>query len=188
MMIDYRQWNQARRIQHGIDNGQLTEREASALKSGQQKIAGVVSEARADGCVDAGERAAIKQLQDQASRDIYQLKHNDERQPGAPKIPGSPTSPTDTRRVDARQARQADRIEAGLAKGDLTQHEARRLVAQQQGIHRFEAAALADGSLNNSERMQLERMQNDASMAIWLARHNGTRQGPATKPVNEHGQ
>ncbi len=183
MSITQRQWNQSQRIQHGIDNGQLTQREAVSLRSDQGEIRGFVRQARSDGQVDKSERLAIRQLQNQASRDIYEAKHNDERQPWAPPAPGSPRCPTepgkpsvptplDSVRVDRREARQADRIENGIARGQLTAEEAQRLVGEQRTIHSTEAEFKADGKLTRDERTQLEALQDAASRAIFLARHN----------------
>lgn len=189
MTITQRQMNQSQRIQHGIDNGQLTQREAVSLRSDQGEIRGFVQQARSDGQIDRQERSAIRQLQNTASRDTYEAKHNDERQPWAPPAPGpitcqppkpgEPTVPTpiDSIRIDRREARQADRIENGLSRGQLTPEEAQRLVGQQRQIHGTEAEFKADGRLTGAERSELEKLQDAASMAIFLARHNSKNAG-----------
>lgn len=177
--IGFSTWNQNRRIEHGIKNGQLTEREAASLRSDQQEIKGAVKEARADGKIDGEERTAIRAMQKQASQDIFESKHNEERQPWAPPPVLSPSSPTDTQRMDYREARQATRIERGIERGSLSDAEAQKLVGQQQKIHEFEKYALSDGSLSDTERLHMERMQNRASRDIWLAKHNSV---PGTTP------
>jgi hypothetical protein len=186
--IAFRQWNQGQRIQNGIQSGQLTRDEAQELRDEQRGIRQLVQTARADGQVDAGERKFIRTVQDQASRDIYELKHNDYRAPGCtdngnpgpflppqtnelPKIPGL-GSPG---RVDAREARQELRIERGIQRGDLTADEAAQLTQQQAQIHQLEALYKADGGLSMQDRLKLEALQDQASHAIFFARHNNMR-------------
>ena len=53
--------------------------------------------------------------------------------------------PAHTPGVDARQANQAARIDAGRANGSLSKREARRLEQQQAEIRRYERRAKADG-------------------------------------------
>jgi tellurite resistance protein len=131
-------------------------------------IQSAACQARADGAVDPLERKQLSTLQDAASRDIYALKHNEERNPFMP----GPACPGPKDRVDERQARQSDRIEHGLAQGQLTTAEAQRLVGQQARIQKAERAARSDGQLSEAEKLHLERMQNRASVSIFLARHD----------------
>jgi hypothetical protein len=77
--ITNRQWRQDYRIDNGVRSGALDAEEARQLRNGQRDIDQAIRAARADGHVDAGERQAIRGLQDAASRDIYELKHNDTR-------------------------------------------------------------------------------------------------------------
>jgi tellurite resistance protein len=160
--------NQARRIQNGITSGALSARETQLLGFEQQLIQGAACQARADGLVDPLERRQLSCLQDAASRDIYALKHNEERNPFMQGM----GCPTPKERVDERQARQSDRIEHGLSQGQLTTAEAQRLVREQARIQKAETAARSDGQLSEAEKLHLERMQNRASISIYLARHN----------------
>ena len=79
---------------------------------------------------------------------------------------------TATPRVDARQARQAQRIEQGVASGALTPHEADKLVRQQRRIARAERHAKADGVVTARERARLHHMQVRASRQIALQKHD----------------
>lgn len=79
--IAFRQWRQDFRIDNGVRSGALTAEEAHELRQGQREIRQAVQEARADGHVDVGERQAIRDLQDGASCDIYELKHNEAQRP-----------------------------------------------------------------------------------------------------------
>jgi hypothetical protein len=71
-----------------------------------------------------------------------------------------------TPQVDARQARQRQRIAQGLAEGSLTVPEARGLRAQQRHIARVEHHAKADGVVTPAERRHLHGLQDRASRHI----------------------
>ncbi len=77
--IDQRQERQARRIEHGIDNGSLTHREAKKLRKQQRRIRKLERKMRADGHLEKRERRTLQSRLDQASDRIYRLKHNDHR-------------------------------------------------------------------------------------------------------------
>jgi hypothetical protein len=74
--------------------------------------------------------------------------------------------------VDQRQVNQERRIEQGVASGSLTAGEAARLEAQQARIANREAAMKADGSLTATERAKLTCQQNRASRNIYMKKHN----------------
>lgn len=74
--------------------------------------------------------------------------------------------------IDARQARQALRIEHGVASGALTAREARRLAAEQRAIRLEERAYRSDGRLTRWERADLARDQNAASRHIYREAHD----------------
>jgi len=75
-------------------------------------------------------------------------------------------------RVDQREANQQARIDAGVASGQLSRREARRLEREQAQIHAAERQAKADGIVTPRERRQLERMQEQASANIRAALHD----------------
>lgn len=77
--IERRDAAQDARIQAGIRDGSLNRREAGALIQERRDIERLERRARADGVVTARERAEIRNAQDKASRDIYNLRHNSER-------------------------------------------------------------------------------------------------------------
>lgn len=78
----------------------------------------------------------------------------------------------DTPRIDQRQARQEQRIDQGVASGELTKRETRRLDAQQDRIDRAENRAKADGTVTKAERRHLTKMQNHASHDIARQKHD----------------
>lgn len=84
-----------------------------------------------------------------------------------------------TPRVDQRQAHQERRIGQGVASGELTEREARRLQRQQGVIAKAEDHAKADGSVSRDERRRLHHMQDHASRAIYRQKHDAQRKAAA---------
>jgi hypothetical protein len=75
-------------------------------------------------------------------------------------------------RVDNRQDRQAARIGQGVASGELTRHEAARLMHQQRHIHRLERRTEADGVVTGREAHRVEAAQDRASARIYRQKHD----------------
>ncbi len=75
-------------------------------------------------------------------------------------------------RVDARQARQDVRIDAGIANGSINRREAARLDAQQARLDRTESRLLADGRFSRADAVRLDRRQDAASRNIARSRYN----------------
>ena len=75
-VIDQRQVNQEKRIDQGIVDGQLNEREANRLNKQQEHINKMEDKAKSDGVVTKKERAKIDHTQDRASRNIAREKHD----------------------------------------------------------------------------------------------------------------
>jgi hypothetical protein len=86
----------------------------------------------------------------------------------------APGLPSAEQRVDHRQDRQAHRIDQGVASGELTRAEARRLGREQAGIARGEARAEGDGVLTRREARRLEHRQDVASRHIARQKHDRT--------------
>jgi predicted XRE-type DNA-binding protein len=74
--------------------------------------------------------------------------------------------------IDQRQARQEQRIQRGVARGEITQREARELWRQQREISRAEANARADGRINRREMQELTAMLDEADQRIRMQRHD----------------
>jgi hypothetical protein len=68
--------------------------------------------------------------------------------------------------IDARQARQAARIDAALREGQLSRREYRALQREQAEIRRYERHARADGFISRAERRELQAMLDRASRHI----------------------
>ncbi|RLB14961.1 MAG: hypothetical protein DRG63_07660 [Deltaproteobacteria bacterium] len=75
-------------------------------------------------------------------------------------------------RVVRRQVRQQKRIYQGVASGELTYRETRRLEREQVRIQRTKRRAWSDGQLTPRERVHLELMQDKASADIYRLKHN----------------
>jgi len=79
---------------------------------------------------------------------------------------------TATPKIDAREERQQERIDQGVASGELNKREAARLEREQQRIQRHEAKAKADGVVTKKERRKLHREENRASRHIAKEKHD----------------
>ena len=82
--IDARRANQEHRINDGVRSGQLTRYEYQRLEVEQARIRQLERQAKSDGYVSSYERAKIRQAQNDASRHIYQEKHDSERSHARP--------------------------------------------------------------------------------------------------------
>lgn len=85
--------------------------------------------------------------------------------------------PASTPGIDQRQANQERRIDQGIASGELTARETKRLEKEQGVIHRAEDKAKADGVVTAKERRRLHTMQDRASRDIRRQKHDRQRTG-----------
>ena len=74
--INQRQREQQRRIRQGVRSGELTRGETKSIEKQERDIQQDKRDAKADGVVTTQERREILHDQNQASRRIYRLKHN----------------------------------------------------------------------------------------------------------------
>jgi len=86
-----------------------------------------------------------------------------------------PTDPLATPRIDKREVRQEQRMDQGVASGQLTPREAARLQARESRVENVEARAKADGVVTGQERKHLTRLQNRDSAAIRRQKHDNQR-------------
>jgi len=77
-----------------------------------------------------------------------------------------------TPRADQRQQNQATRIRQGVASGELTGPETRRLVKGQRHVNRLERGAKADGDVTGAERVRIEKAQDRQSRRIYRQKHD----------------
>ena len=69
--------NQEQRIENGVKNGSLTNREAANLERGQARVDRKEANAAADGHVGASEQKHIQAAENHQSKRIHREKHND---------------------------------------------------------------------------------------------------------------
>lgn len=77
--VDLRQHAQGHRIAHGIQNGELTRREAHGLIVQQKIVARTERVLEADGRLGPAEARHLNRMQNAASRSIYRQKHDRQR-------------------------------------------------------------------------------------------------------------
>src|SRR3954447_3934511 len=79
--VNTRQRNQRKRINEGVRSGELTRDEAVNLRQEQRAIRTEKRAYRSDGKVTAAERKDLHQDLNDASKDIYQQKHDSDTRP-----------------------------------------------------------------------------------------------------------
>jgi opacity protein-like surface antigen len=77
--------------------------------------------------------------------------------------------------IDQRQINQDQRIDQGVASGQLNEREANRLNKQQGRIGKMEDRAMSDGVMTKRERARIGAAQNRASRHVARQKHD--RQG-----------
>jgi hypothetical protein len=161
--VNARQQHQRDRIQQGVRSGELTRREAGRLAHEQRDIGRLEREYKADGAVTGVERRDLHHEQNQASRHIYEQRHDAQDRPGAPtRDPG----------VNQRQANQTGRIAQGVASGELTRPETQELRAERRDIRQLEQDYRSDGGLTRNEREDLHQQLNQQSREIYEEKHD----------------
>lgn len=79
---------------------------------------------------------------------------------------------TATPGIDQRQMNQEQRIDQGIASGQLTQREANRLERGQQRVDNMENRAKSDGVVTARERNRIQHAQNVESKRIYRQKHD----------------
>jgi hypothetical protein len=162
--VNTRQREQHHRVAQGTRSGQLTAAERKDVAKEQQAIRKEEREFKSDGKLTIDERKELQKDLNQASKNIYEQKHDAEVRP-------STTSPRDPF-VNGRQAVQQGRIAEGVKSGELTRPEAARLYHQQQVIRREERVYKAEGKLTPAERKDLHQDLNKTSSDIYKQKHD----------------
>ena len=68
--------NQQKRIEQGVQSGQLTRHEAAKLERGQSRVSAAEARAGADGHVGAAEQKAVQARENHQSARVYKEKHD----------------------------------------------------------------------------------------------------------------
>lgn len=88
---------------------------------------------------------------------------------------------TATPNLDKREANQQQRIDQGVASGQLNAKETNRLQQREAKLAADEAAAKADGTVTRAERRKLQREASRDSKAIRKQKHDAQTAIPAGK-------
>ncbi len=77
-----------------------------------------------------------------------------------------------TPRIDKRRSNQEQRVDQGIASGELNQREAARLERGQDRVENLENRAKADGTVTRRERARIHHAQNVESRRIHRQKHD----------------
>jgi predicted PilT family ATPase len=145
--------NQQRRINQGIESGELTRKEARILQDNLNWIRNQYARMTANGILTQNEQERLDKMLDKNSEMIKNKKHNPARQ----------LYDTDVQdRIDSQQRR----IHQGLSSGKLTRHEADIVQDNLSEIRRRYAKMRKDGVLTMKELEKLDKMLDENSNMI----------------------
>lgn len=170
---------QQQRIEHGLQSGQLTTKEAGELENRETRVERLEARAAADGTVSKNEAARINAAQNAVSKDLYSERHD--AQVGQPNSAAS----KHMQAAVARDAKQQARISGGVTSGQLTAQEAAKLEQGQAQVAHTEAGAVADGTVTAAEAARIQKAENRQSRRIYQQRHD--QQAPSPTDVKPNG-
>jgi hypothetical protein len=159
--------DQQDRVEQGLQSGQLSSKEAGSLERKEQHIdRQQAHDLKQGGALTSQEKAQITREQNQASRDIYNDKHNG--------VTGNPNSASSQRlQADVqRNANQQQRVTNGINAGQLTNKEAGHLEGGQARVNRNEANAAANGHVGATEQAHIQGRENTQSARVYNKKHN----------------
>lgn len=152
---------QQKRIEQGLQSGQLTSGEARGLEAGQAHIEKTEQRDLRNGSLSASERAQIQHQQNRESRAIHGQKHD--ARTGNPDSLRSNVAQADVQR----NLNQQLRLHNGVTQGSLTNRELGRAEGAEARVGREESRS---GTLRVTGRVQ--RADNRTSRGIYRAKHN----------------
>lgn len=161
--INERKGNQQQRIGEGVENGSLTAAEASRLEKKEANLNAEEKAMKSDGNLSAEERAKLHQQQNKLSQQIYNQKHDAQKQNLNPKS-----------EVGQRERNQQERIGEGIENGSLNAREASRLEKRESGVNKEVAGMRTEngGKLTPQEKHLVNHQQNRNSKAIYHQKHD----------------
>ena len=152
---------QQKRIEQGLQSGQLTSGEAHKLEAGEARIDKTEQRDLRNGSLSASERAQIQRQQNRESKAIYNQKHD-----ARTGNPDSLKSNMEQANVQ-RNINQEQRLHNGVTNGSLTNRELARQEGNEAHVDRMESRR---DTLRQTGRIQ--RTDNRDSRSIHRARHN----------------
>jgi hypothetical protein len=166
--------NQQKRINVGIEKGDLTRHEADMLQENLDHITNEYNHMKEDGRLTRKEVDRLEQDLEINSRMIQDKRSNQIRRLYGPK-PAPQHDYGKTGEFKARIENQQGRIDKGVAKGDLTRHEADILQDNLNEIRDEYSRMKADGKLTPKEADRLERDLDENDRMIQDKRNNEIR-------------
>jgi septal ring factor EnvC (AmiA/AmiB activator) len=156
--IDRRVDEMHKRINQGVQSGELTQQEAAGLRQELNDIRKDEARMRADGRLTRPEIDRLNGELDRLSRDIYREKHDQDTVGG--------------RNINQRVSEMHKRINQGVKSGELTRQEATRLRQELNNIRGDEARMRADGRLTRPEIDRLNGELDRLSRDIYREKHD----------------
>src|SRR6185312_2406808 len=153
--------DQQKRIEQGLQSGQLTSGEARKLEAGESRIDKTEQRDLRNGSLSASERAQIQREQNRESKSIYGDKHN-----ATTGNPDSLKSNLEQANVQ-RNINQEQRLHNGVKNGSLTNRELGRMEGDEAHVDRMESRR---DTLRQTGKIQ--RTDNRDSRRIYRAKHN----------------
>lgn len=152
---------QQKRIEQGLQSGQLTSGEARKLEAGESRIDKTEQRDLRNGSLSASERAQIQREQNRESKAVYNQKHN-----ARTGNPDSLKSNLEQANVQ-RNINQEQRLHNGVKSGSLTNRELARQEGNESHVDRMESRR---DTLRQTGKVQ--RTDNRDSRRIYRAKHN----------------
>jgi hypothetical protein len=162
--LTQRRANQQQRVGNGIGSGQMTPWESHRVETeeaAQSREANAMKNANG-GTLSSADKSKLQNQDNRMSSQIHSYNHN------------SNKLATGNTEIGNREAAQQQRIAQGVRSGQVTAGEASRLESQQQAIQRqVHSDRAANGTMTQSQKQQVNQMQNRASKNIATRKSNG---------------
>ncbi len=162
--------NQQRRIDEDISLGELARPEAEIVQENLNWIKQEYARAKYDGRISGEEWNRIEQYLDQNSKMITEKKDNPVK-----RLFSSPYQPPQVISIQDRISNQQQRIDRGIATGELTLREAEIIQGNLTWIKGEYAKMKAEKSLTDLELKQIGDMLEQNSNMIYNKKHNPVR-------------
>lgn len=152
--------NQQERVEQGLQQGQLNTREAGQIERQESRIDQTEARDLKNSKLSPAEQAQINQMQNKASADIYQARHN--------AADGNADSKSSERAQSdvSRNIKQEQRIDQGGDAGTLTNREVGSLEGGQAQVDRKEGLSASDGRVGAREQARVQRSDDHQSRRI----------------------
>lgn len=161
-----RQVNQQQRVENGLKDGSLTQREAGRIEKKESQLDREIAR-DARGGISAKEQARINRRENVISSDIEAARSNGAR--GNPANAGNQRLQADVQR----NINQDRRIGDGAKTGQLTSREVAGLERGQARVDAKEARATRNGNVGAGEQKRIRRAENRQSRHVRQQKHDG---------------